>query len=233
MYWVGWGVPLRYSTGHNCYPGDLRQSSLNCSWLWSVSIVNAFRQVYLRCFSDFSSWKMACHCTSRTFSFALFHFVLLWTIFKVSVEFVTISLRFCVLVFDHKTCGILTPQPGIEPASPHWKVDWEALPSSSLEELGKSPSSRFLNYFSSIVILNDAVFKKWCHICKGSDCWVYSNSATLLHRWDGTQMQGSCRSHSDEAHLSQLLFSPKLYLLFGLENSSPNIPPALIVCRKN
>ena len=33
-------------------------------------------------------------------------------------------------------------------------------------------------------------------------------------------MQGSCRSHSDEAHLSQLLFSPKLYLHFGLENSS-------------
>ena len=33
-------------------------------------------------------------------------------------------------------------------------------------------------------------------------------------------MQGSCRSHSDEAHVSQLLFSPKLYLLLGLENAS-------------
>ena len=30
----------------------------------------------------------------------------------------------------------------------------------------------------------------------------------------------SYRSHSDEAHVSQLLFSPKLYLLLGLENAS-------------
>ena len=42
----------------------------------------------------------------------------MWTIFKVSIEFVTILLLFYVFIFGHKACGILTPQPGIEPISP-------------------------------------------------------------------------------------------------------------------
>ena len=37
---------------------------------------------------------------------------------KVFFEFVTILLLFYVLVFGRKACGILAPQPGIEPAPP-------------------------------------------------------------------------------------------------------------------
>ena len=40
----------------------------------------------------------------------------MWTIFKVFIEFVTILLLFYVL--GHEACGILAPQPGIEPAPP-------------------------------------------------------------------------------------------------------------------
>ena len=40
----------------------------------------------------------------------------MWTIFKASVEFVTILLLFSVLVFWPR--GILVPRPGIEPATP-------------------------------------------------------------------------------------------------------------------
>ena len=50
------------------------------------------------------------------FIFKVFFFFFKGTIFKVFIEFVTISLLFHV--FDHKACGILTPQPGIEPAPP-------------------------------------------------------------------------------------------------------------------
>ena len=42
--------------------------------------------------------------------FFLFFFLLLWTIFKVFIEFVTTSLLFYVLVFGHEPSGILTPQ---------------------------------------------------------------------------------------------------------------------------
>ena len=44
---------------------------------------------------------------------------LMWTIFKVFVEFVPILLLFYVLIFwGCKACGILVPWPGIEPAPP-------------------------------------------------------------------------------------------------------------------
>ena len=43
---------------------------------------------------------------------------LLWTIFKVFIEFVPIFLLFYVLVFWPEVCGILAPQPGIEPSPP-------------------------------------------------------------------------------------------------------------------
>ena len=39
---------------------------------------------------------------------------LMWTIFKDFIEFVTILIVFYVLIFGHKTCGILIPWPGIE-----------------------------------------------------------------------------------------------------------------------
>ena len=42
----------------------------------------------------------------------------MWTIFKVFIEIVTILLLFYVRFFGHKACGILAPQPGIEPAPP-------------------------------------------------------------------------------------------------------------------
>ena len=47
-----------------------------------------------------------------TFLPAFFFFFLMWTIFKVFIDFVTIWF------FGHGACGILAPQPGIEPALP-------------------------------------------------------------------------------------------------------------------
>ena len=43
---------------------------------------------------------------------------LMWTIFKVCIEFVTILLLFCFGFFGHEACGILAPRLGIEPALP-------------------------------------------------------------------------------------------------------------------
>ena len=42
----------------------------------------------------------------------------MWTIFKVFIELVTISLLFYVLVLGPEAWGILAPQPRIEPAPP-------------------------------------------------------------------------------------------------------------------
>ena len=42
-------------------------------------------------------------------------FLLMWTIFKGFVEFVMILILFYVLVFGLEACGIVAPQPGIEP----------------------------------------------------------------------------------------------------------------------
>ena len=39
----------------------------------------------------------------------------MWTIFKVFIEFVMILILFYVLVFGLEACGIIAPQPGIEP----------------------------------------------------------------------------------------------------------------------
>ena len=50
----------------------------------------------------------------------------MWTIFEVFVEFVTTLLLFLFWLFGHKACGILVPQPGIEPPPPDWKA--ESLP---------------------------------------------------------------------------------------------------------
>ena len=54
--------------------------------------------------------------------FLFFFKCLMWTIFKVFVEFVTITLLsydFWFFSFGHKSCGLLAPpQPGIEPAPP-------------------------------------------------------------------------------------------------------------------
>ena len=45
-------------------------------------------------------------------------FFLMWTIFKDSIEFVTLLLLFYVGFFGCKACGILAPQSRIEPTSP-------------------------------------------------------------------------------------------------------------------
>ena len=46
-------------------------------------------------------------------------FVLMWTIFKVFIECVTVLLLlFMLCFFGHKACGILAPQPGSKPALP-------------------------------------------------------------------------------------------------------------------
>ena len=45
--------------------------------------------------------------------------LLIWTIFKVFIEFVTILLLFYVLVFfGHKACGIPAPCAGLKPTLP-------------------------------------------------------------------------------------------------------------------
>ena len=49
-------------------------------------------------------------------------FFLMWTIFKVYVEFVTILLLFHVWCFGHKIYGVLVPRPGIGPAPSALKV---------------------------------------------------------------------------------------------------------------
>ena len=41
--------------------------------------------------------------------FKAFFFFLMWTIFKVLIEFVTILLLFYILVLGHKVCGIFAP----------------------------------------------------------------------------------------------------------------------------
>ena len=41
-------------------------------------------------------------------------FFLMWSIFKVFIEFVTILLLFMFWYFAPEACGILTPQPGIK-----------------------------------------------------------------------------------------------------------------------
>ena len=50
--------------------------------------------------------------------FFIFCFILMWTIFKVFIEFVTVLLLFYVLVFWPQGMWLLGPRPGIEPAPP-------------------------------------------------------------------------------------------------------------------
>ena len=56
----------------------------------------------------------------------------MWTIFKIFIEFVTMLPLFYVFwYFGQEACGILAPQPGIEPTAPcigrgnlnHWTSD--------------------------------------------------------------------------------------------------------------
>ena len=63
-------------------------------------------------------WPLGFHTRTLTGSFSLFFFFLMWTIFKVFIDFVTILLLFFMFwFFWPQACGILTPWPGIKPAS--------------------------------------------------------------------------------------------------------------------
>ena len=55
---------------------------------------------------------------AKIFAVILFFFFLMWTIFKVFIQFVTILFLFCVWFFGHEACGILASQTGIEPRPP-------------------------------------------------------------------------------------------------------------------
>ena len=66
-------------------------------------------------------------------------FFLMWTTFKVFIEFDTILFLFHVLVFGRQACGFLAPRPGIEPAPPAlWsKVLTPGPPGMSLQNFFK------------------------------------------------------------------------------------------------
>ena len=71
---------------------------------------------------------------STSFFFKDFFF-LMWTIYKVFIEFVTILLLFFMFwFFGNEACGILVRQSGIEPAPPalEGKVLTSGLPGKSL-----------------------------------------------------------------------------------------------------
>ena len=81
---------------------------------------------------------------------------LMWTIFKVFIEFVTIFLLFYVLVFGCETCGILAPQPGIEltPPALEGKVLTTGPP-------GKSPACFCMAHKPRIFPIFVNAWKKW------------------------------------------------------------------------
>ena len=71
-------------------------------------------------------------------------FVLMWTIFKVFIECVTVLLLlFMLCFFGHKACGILAPRPGIKPTPP--ALEGKVL---ATEHQG-SPTTRPLNSYIS------------------------------------------------------------------------------------
>ena len=82
---------------------------------WALTMVGIFSLIY---YFMYLSFKI--HTKSMYYlNFILFPFLkilLVWTIFKVFIEFVTILLLFYVLfLFGHEAWGILAPPPGIEP----------------------------------------------------------------------------------------------------------------------
>ena len=64
---------------------------------------------------SFSLWFVLFLCSFKKY---FLKDVLMWTIFKVFIEFVTILLLFHVFVFWTQDLWILAPRPGIEPTSP-------------------------------------------------------------------------------------------------------------------
>ena len=75
----------------------------------------------------------------------------MWTIFKVSNEFVTILFLFMLWFFGHEACGILASWPGIEPMYPALKGRVSTAGSSE-----KSSSPNLLSFF--LTIFNFPIF---------------------------------------------------------------------------
>ena len=132
-----------------------RWKDIPCSWIGRISIVKL--TVLLKTIYRFNAipikspmvflielepkilqfvWR---HKRPRVAKGTFFLDFLVWTIFKVVIEFFTVLLLFYVLVFGHKACGILTPWPGIEPTPPalEGEVLTTGLPGKSQGNLEK------------------------------------------------------------------------------------------------
>ena len=92
---------------------------------WDVSIdISSNSLIVFILFPD-SWWSYQRHSSFLLQCFYFYHefflkifFFLMWTIFKICIKFATILLRFMFWFFGREACGILAPQPGIEPAPP-------------------------------------------------------------------------------------------------------------------
>ena len=99
----------------------------------------------------------------------IYIFFLMWTIFKVVIEFVTILLLLFMfwLFISHWVCGILVPWPGIEPPSLKGELLTIRLPRKSHAWLlktkndGEATDTRVLkvmsNFFGKYMMLGSAV----------------------------------------------------------------------------
>ena len=68
---------------------------------------------------------------------------MIWAIFKIFIEFVTILLSFFVLVFGLEACGILAPRPGIAPLPS--ALEGEVLTTGPPEKFSLGFDLHFLN----------------------------------------------------------------------------------------
>ena len=77
--------------------------------------------------------------SAESFIFSSFkYFYLMWTIFKVFIEFFTTSALAFFFFFGCEICGVLAPQPGIKPVPP--ALQGEVLTTGPS---GKSQASEF------------------------------------------------------------------------------------------
>ena len=93
-------------------------------------------------------------------SLFLFQFVCIYfyrPYFKVSVQFVTICFCFMFWLFGHEACGILAPQPGLEPTplALKGKVSTSGWPSKSQCVCILNHSQK---YFPSIYVFHSYVY---------------------------------------------------------------------------
>ena len=81
-------------------------------------VVKSMWQTLLNCHFFFSSPKATTeYLPGFAFIYCFKEFFLMWTIFKVFIEFFTVLLMFYVFgFFGHEAGGILAPQPGIKPS---------------------------------------------------------------------------------------------------------------------